>query len=356
MGARAIAALALAGMVTAGSARAQSIPAGRGRLDAQSGQAAVAWTVVAPEAAVAWFAVLADLRVPGDGAFAFTRPVGDTPRADAALERALRAAPGHEVLHFVPLYHPSADRAALAAALRAAAEPAGGATAPRAALLVGALTQSLGAADRRTLLPALATALGARRADPPSAASMRTRQRELDSLYLPALAPWLVLERLDRGRVLVIPAIGAEGRLFAGTADRADNLVAVGSFEGATDPAASLHAFVREICFPAVSRATNGARGFSVGDPASARRASLAAVRCGAALLDARLPARADAYRTFWLAQASQNSAAPSAGDSTENPASRPAAIREAFDRAFPPDAALATSLERAIARLARSR
>lgn len=354
----------------AGPLAAKSAESTRGLAVVPRPASASVWIVAAPDPAVAWFAVLADLRLPGAGAFAFTRATGTgttgiatgtaansgSSQADVALVRALSAAPGHEVLHFVPLYHPSADRAALAAALRAAADPATAPAAPRASLLVGALTQSLRTADRRALLPALATALEARRADPPAAERLRAWQRELDSLYLPALAPWLALERLDRGRLLVIPSIGAEGRLFSGTADRADNLVAVGSFDGVADAAAPLHAFVREICFPAVSRATNGARGFTVGDPESARRASIAAVRCGAALLDARLPARADAYRAFWLAQAPRNSTASSASDSTANPARRPAAIREAFDRAFPPDAALVSSLDRAIARLARSR
>lgn len=322
------------------------------------------WVISAPDAALAWYAVLADLRLAGDGAFPLTRATAGAPATDAAQRRALAAVSGHEVLHFVPLYHPSADRAALAAAVRAAADstavgaPPSGAGAgsasvsPRATLLVGALTQSLAARDRRAHLPALAAALETRRAAAPAPEKLAVLQRALDSVVVPALAPWLALERLDRGRLLVVPAIGPEGRLFAGTQERADNLVAVGSFDGDADPLAPLHAFVREICFPAVSRATSAARGFAVGDPAASRRASIAAVRCGAALLDARSPAQAEAYRAFWLRQSAGagantgSGARPAAGEST----------RTAFDRVFPADAALSPALDRAVARVKEAR
>lgn len=353
--------LAAAGVVgaqsTAASAPQRAAPAAQ--------RSASPWVISAPDAALAWYAVLADLRLAGDGAFPLTRAVAGAPTTTAAQNRTLAAVRGHEVLHFVPLYHPSADRAALVAAVRAAADstgagaPPSGAAAgsasvpPRATLLVGALTQSIAARDRRARLPALASALEARRVSAPAPEKLAALQRALDSDFVPALAPWLALERLDGGRLLVVPAIGPEGRLFSGTQDRADNLVAVGSFDDDVDPLAPLHAFVREICFPAVSRATSAARGFAVGDPAAARRASLAAVRCGAALLDARSPSRAEAYRAFWLRQSA--GAGANAGSSA---GARPAAesTRAAFDRAFPADAALAPALDRAIARVTEAR
>lgn len=336
-------------LLAAGAVGAQSPGSPR-----ESWQEAPRWTIGAPEATLAWYAVLADLRVPGDGAFAFTRATPGAPTATADRARPIGAMRGHEVLHFVPLYHPSGDRAALAAALRASAEPIATAPSPRAALLVGALVQSLSASDRRAQLPALAAALESRRVVAPAPQRMAVWQRALDSLFLPALSPWLVLERLDRGRLLVVPALGPEGRLFAGTQDRADNLVAVGSFDGDADALAPLHAFVREVCFPAVSRATTGARGFAVGDAESARRASVAAVRCGAALLDARSPAQAEAYRAFWLRQSA------GAGANTGSGAGARAATGEstltAFDRVFPADAALSPALDRAIARVKDAR
>lgn len=316
------------------------------------------WTVVAPEAAVAWYDLLADLAVPGAGAFRFTADRRGTP-TDRALAAALSASRESEILHFVPLYHPSADRAGLAEALRVAAGD--GAPAPRATLLTTALRNALPPEVRRARLPALADALrrtgGAASSGEPLAPAARPAatpgalarwQRALDSLYLPALAPWLALERLDAGRLIVAPGIGAEGRIFAATQDRADNLAAVGDFGADAAAEAPLLAFAREVCFPAVSRAARAA-GFDAGDPSAARRSSLAAVRCGAALLDARLPSRAAAYRAFWLRR--RNDSSTPALPAVDVPQDE-AALRRAFDAAFPPDAALAGAITRALARL----
>lgn len=308
------------------------------------------WTVVAPAAALAWYDLLADLQLRGAGAFRFVvvRPIAPT---DRALADALATSRESEVLHFLPLYHPSADRAGLAAALRAAAEE--GAPTPRATLLTAALRNALTPATRRARLPAIAEAL-MRRRDPrasaasPTAEALTRWQRTLDSLYLPALAPWLQLERLDDGRLIVAPGIGAEGRLFAATQDRTDNLAAVGGFAADPDPEAPLFAFVRELCFPAVSRAARTAR-LDAEDPESARRASLAAVRCGAALIDARLPARAARYRSFWLRRRNDASTPPTAPIAVPQ---EETAGRRAFEAAFPPDAALGGSITRALARI----
>jgi hypothetical protein len=313
------------------------------------------WTVVAPEAPVAWYDLLADVAVPGAGAFRFTAARPGAP-ADRALASALATTRESEVLHFVPLYHPSADRAALVEAMRTAAGES--APAPRATLLTAALRGALSPETRRAWLPALADALArAGTASPrtaggaagiPGAEVLARWQRALDSLYLPALSPWLVLERLDAGRLIVAPGIGAEGRLFAATQDRDDNLAAVGDFATDADAEAPLLAFVREVCFPAVSRAARSA-GLDASDPGSARRSSLSAVRCGAALMDARLPERAVAYRAFWLRRRNDSSTPALAPVDVPRDA---AALRRAFDEAFPVDAAFGGALTRAIARL----
>ncbi len=305
--------------------------------------AAPAWTISAPDAALAWFTVLADWRVDGDGAFSYINPVAgdrapaarDEGRSEALLRR-LRADPSRSVLHFAPLYYPSANRAGLAGALRAAAQ---GATPPepRATFLLSALGRAMPATARSDYLPALAAALERAVPVPPSVAQLAAWQRRLDSLYLPALAPYLARERLDAGRLIVAPALGAEGRLFAATADRSDNLVAVGAFVGDPDPDAPIFAFVREICFPVVSRAASAARldASSVGAP---RRSSVAAVRCGAALMQGCLPSRVAAYHAFWVRQAERNGLTPRrAAAATES-----SALRIEFDRVFPAEAALA--------------
>jgi hypothetical protein len=295
----------------------------------------VRWTVIAPDASTAWFALLAEVHLGGAGAFQFVSTSASAPpRAlRQSISPALARSREFEVLHFVPLYYPSANRIALATALRAASATPARAPVPRAELLVAALANAMSADARREHLPALASALEDIRPVTPSADRLALWQRRMDSLFLPALAPWLRNERLDAGRLIVSDAIGPEGRIFAGTSDRSDNLIAVGAASDDIEPDAPIFAYTRELCYPAVTRAAR-ARGFTAGDPNSARRTSLAAVRCGADLLTHLLPAQAGAYRAFWLRRAGQS------GETAR------------FDAVFPPDSALrvdvATSLGRA--------
>lgn len=300
--------------------------------------ASARWTVSAPDAALAWFNVLADWRVDGDGAFSFISPAtGErTSPRDEALVGRLRNDRSRSVLHFVPLYYPSSSRGGLARALRAAVEGAAPPE-PRASFLLSALQRSMPPAARRDYLAALATALERAAPVSPSAEQLAGWQRRLDSLYLPALSPYLTRERLDAGRLIVAPALGAEGRLFAATPDRSDNLVAVGTFAGDSDPDAPMFAFVREICFPAVSRAASAAR-IDASSAGAARRSSVAAVRCGSALLQACLPSRVAAYQAFWIRQAAQNGPLPRAAGGSADAST----TRIEFDRAFPADVPLA--------------
>lgn len=311
------------------------------------------WAIVTPEGALAWYDLMADLRLPGAGAFPLVAiRSGVIPPGERDLAAALARTRESEILHFVPLYHPSADRAGFVAALRGAASTPVRAPAPRAELLVSVLARSLPVAVRRVQLLELADALDRRPpVVPPAPARIALLQRELDSLFLPALAPWLALERLDAGRLIVAPGVGTEGRIFVGTQDRTDNQVAVGDFASDTDAGAPLLAFVRELCFPAVTRATQGVAGFDASNADGARRASVAAVRCGAALLEARLPVRVDAYRAFWLRRAASS---PRASSDTGQRVR--AALRADFDRAFPADPAISRALDRAISRVAEDR
>lgn len=311
------------------------------------------WVVVAPDAALAWFTVLADWRIDSEGAFPFIAPApasrAPTGR-DEPLAREIRSHPDRGVLQFVPLYYPSADRPALAAALRAAATGSAAPTA-RATFLVSALATAMPQVARRDQLPRLAAALERAEATAPTAAQLARWQQRLDSLYLPKLAPWLALEHLDGGRLIVAPAIGAEGRLFAATPDRTDNLVAVGAFADDADPDAPLFAFVREVCFPAVSRAASAARlGPTV--VGAARRSSIAAVRCGAMLLDSCVAERAASYRGFWIRQAARSGPMPRRGYVPEDDAE----LRREFDRVFPVDAPLAVGTACALRRIPERR
>jgi len=310
---------------------------------AQSAPAAPGWIFTAPDAASAWFATLDAARLTAPGALPFYR---GSVAADPALHAAL-AAPAFEILHFVPLYYPSASRDALVRAVRSAAATNPVPPTPRAAFVVGALHAALPAASQRLALIALADAVSRQ---PPgrasgdangdanggvSALSLERWQREWNERFAPALAPYLASERLDGGVVMVVDALGAEGRLFAGRpADRTDNVAAVGTFGLSAVADAPLFALVRELCFPLVTRAggeDNARRGSRLD---AARRSGILAVRCGAELLDQFLPSEAAGYRAHWR----------QAGGASVD-----------FDTLFPADSVVAPRLHAAIARLARS-
>lgn len=290
-----------------------------------------AWRFTAPDAAAAWFHTLDNTHLAGPGALSFYRSPG-TP--DSRLARTLAASSGYEILHFAPLYYPSATRQALVSAISDAAAPSPAPGAPRAAFLMGALASTLPAPAQRAPLAELADAV--ERSHPPvvPAAALDRWQRAWDTRFAAALAPFLHAERLDGGVVMVAAALGPEGRLFAGRPDdRTDNIVAVGTFDAAPSADAPVFAFVRELCFPLVSRAADQSPSLRASRAEASRRSSIAAVRCGAELLDRLLPAEAGAYRALW-----QHIAEPGG--------------HAVFDTVFPPDPVLAPRIHTALAQL----
>ncbi len=299
---------------------------------AGASRAAAQWRVAAPAAATAWYATLDSLRLSGQGFLPLTRAAG---APATPLGRTLAAA-RYDILHFVPLYYPSASTAALADAI----EDAAGTVEPRvlrAQFVVGAIRRSLPDPRDRRPLAELAAMVRRSPAAGVSSAQIAAWQDAWNRRFAKALAPFLASERLDAGLLLVIPALGAEGRFFAGVpSDRADNLVAVSTTASATDADGPLFAAVREFCFPLVSRVADASPEFRRAvryAPDAARRASTAAVRCGADLLERVLPAEAAAYRMHWRAV----SLSPAAS----------------FDALYPPDALLAPRLRDALQRAA---
>ena len=208
---------------------------------------------------------------------------------------------------------------------------------------MGALRQALPAPADRAVLPALADLAAAAKPSVVPAARLDRWQQQWDARFAPALARYFADERLDGGVVMVADALGPEGRLFTGVpADRHDNVIAVGTPLAAGDDDGPLFAVVRESCFPLVSRAADATPNFGRDRAAAARRTSLAAVRCGADLLDRLLPAEAGAYRAHWrLAADAGGSAGGSAGGT------------RTFDTLFPPDQALAPRLRTLLDKIA---
>lgn len=243
-------------------------------------------------------------------------------QADVALVRALSAAPGHEspalraALPSLGRSRRARRRASRGGRSRDGARRAARVTARRRAHSVaphgGPPRPAAGPRDRPRGAPRGPARGG-------EAARVATRAR----LALSARARALARARASRPwPPVAIPSIGAEGRLFSGTADRADNLVAVGSFDGVADAAAPLHAFVREILLPRASRATNGARGFTVGY--RSRRAARASRRCAAG--------RRCSMRDF------RRAPTPTAPSGSRRPRGTPPRPRPRTPRRTPPD------------------
>jgi len=291
------------------------------------------WRFASSPAASAWYDVLDSLRLSGRGALALTRTPGDPV---APLARTL-AAERFDILQFAPLYYPSATAAALADAL----EDAAGTSAPRvprAQFLVGAIRTALPDPRDRLRVAELAGALRRTMPQGADAARLAAWQSAWDRRFAVALTPFLARERLDGGVIWIVPALGPEGRLFAGVpADRHDNVIAISEPFGNDDADGPLFAAVRELCFPLVSRVADRVTDFTKragGAAQAARRASTAAVRCGAALLDQLAPAESDAYRAHWLRVGG--------GDT--------------FDALYPPDPVLTALILAALSALPRSR
>jgi len=267
------------------------------------------WIVRSLPHADLWYAALAQIPFEGFGALPLydadyargareaKRAAGVSTRLDqerAALQTALARDSAFEVLHFVPLYFVGTDRAGMLAALRAVVQgrdPAGLAD-PRARFGAEILAAVLAAPAQRAALDRLVQAVedewqryfGAWWTESAAARSRRADsvQRLWDDVLAPRLGPVLARAALDSGMILVSPALGAEGRIFAGVpTNRADNVVAV-RFGG--DAAVAAVSVVRELCYPVASAVVAEV---GRGDrPALERASGRLAVQCGVILLE----------------------------------------------------------------------
>lgn len=227
-------------------------------------------------------------------------------RQAPALLDVFRRDEAFEVMHFVPLYFRGATRAEALAALRAVARSSAGTPALPASVQQGGsiVASLLSTPAQRAALGTFVDALaeewttvleprhvsGARRRD-----EVGTRWR---SDWAPALSTFLARERAAGGTVILVPALGAEGRfLDRDPAAPSRALVMVGAAEGPGGPDATLSSLLRELCYPAVRRAFQPFEA-RVPDRMDASRASdLAATRFGELLLETHAPQHVAAYR-----------------------------------------------------------
>jgi hypothetical protein len=171
------------------------------------------------------------------------RGVGPTPieREADGLREAFLADSAFEILHFVPLYFPLADVDELLAAVAVVARQGMSAArglGPRAQFGAAALAATLQAPAERAVLGRFAAAareewLQAYRDErgaevPARSAAIAAAARTWDERVFPRVGQALRQRALAGGVVLVVPALGPDGRIFAGDpASGGDNLVAV---------------------------------------------------------------------------------------------------------------------------------
>ena len=286
------------------------------------------WRISRTEFTDLWFGALAVLGLQGSGLdplYDVEYPrrlrdwkdrsgVGTTPldRVRPGLASAL-STEVFEVLHFVPVYFAGVAADDALSALRAVVEGSPSVVAADTRLGVEVLTAVLATERDRALLGELVAMLFAEREalgravrpehspGPPQPAPIRPLADHWNDRMMPALAAYLKMHGLDRGRVLVTPTIAREGRFFAGDpSDPDDNVVIIGYGPGVTVEGAAA-AIVRELCYPVVRKAfeeLEADRVRELGRIGAARMSDSAATRCGRMLLERYLPDELGHYDT----------------------------------------------------------
>ena len=281
------------------------------------------WTVDRDAFAELWYHALARVTPAADNpvtlyAAGYVREAEATRRArglvstldgaQPALREALRTERALEVLHFVPAYFigepPEAVMRALRAAFASARPPIVDALARRAALVARTLPGERARSAALQFVDAAADEWrvmqrGGWIPRGPDPATMERLRKEWLTEVEPALRPYLLASGTRRGRIIVVPSLGLDGRVVHAPDGAA--LALVGTGGGAGEERAPLLLAVRELAYPLVRRLPSRLLEAESDAPWAAERArGVAAVRAGALLLDAHLPAMSPAYRALF--------------------------------------------------------
>jgi hypothetical protein len=255
-----------------------------------------------------------------------------------------------EVLHFLPLYFPQAGRTEVFSALTILAGTEEGiprAPSPRTAFGLAAVGSVLTTPGQRRVLGEFVQALEEEwtafvgswlggEADARNL-TLRSVQASWNQDFGPALKPFLQDMGMGGGLVAVSPAIGVEGRIFAGSPEnQGDNVLVISAPDGPEHGAEAIYSMLRELSFPIARRAMDRVGGATGVRSQDEGRAGRAAVRAGALVLEAYRPQALDGYQQFFLSQAGRT--APEGG-----------AVRSAFEGAYPLDPALESALKEEI-------
>lgn len=131
---------------------------------------------------------------------------------------------------------------------------------------------------------------------------IETAQRVWSDDLAVALEPFLSRAHLQTGMIIPTPTLGLEGRIDDGDVfDPRDNIVAVHIPLDSLAPLSIAYGAVRELCFPILDQVT-ALNSPDLEDPEGVR--GVAAVRCGAMLLEFYAPAFVPGYWRWYLTAA----------------------------------------------------
>ncbi len=254
--------------------------------------------------------------------------------------------PAFEVMHFVPLYFTQAGRVEAFSSLASLAESEEGiprSASSRTSFGLAAVGSVLTTPGQRRVLRDFLQALEEEWNDfygpawqqmaagrEETAASL---QKTWGDTFAPSLAPFLQDVGMEGGTAGMVPAIGVEGRIFAGSPQNPnDNVLMISTPPAQGGDRGVIFSMLRELCFPLARRVL--ARG---GAPAGNRNeeeslAVRAAIRSGAFVLERYRPDEVRSYQRFFLSQLGVSVPAGPDADS-------------AFEGAFPLNEGLAEAL-----------
>ncbi len=234
---------------------------------------------------------------------------------------AFRRDPAFEVLHFVPLYFHRAGRAEFFSAMKLLVGTREGiprAQSANTAFGLAAVGSVLTTQSQRTVLGEFVAALEAewdlffgdwwQEGSGSRAQIQDSLRRSWVEGYGPAMASTLQKMGMSGGVVALVPAIGAEGRIFGGTSkNTTDNVLVVSAPPSPERSQEAVYSMLREISFPLVRRVMEQG-GRVVGNQSEEEKlASTAAIRSGALILEKYRPHDLMDYQRFFLTQAGHN-------------------------------------------------
>lgn len=246
-----------------------------------------------------------------------------------------------DALHFVPLYFVGTEPGAALTALREAlADNREGSAVPLAlAARAAAVARSIAGTRNRQALLIFVDALAVEWRDvvrdgraswQPSSLALGELQRSWDSRFAMPLSSYLAASGRSRGTIVVVPALGREGRVASLRGGISVVMVGADPVAGVDD--APLFAAVRELAFALLDELPPSRLTAGHGRLAAEREREVAAVRGGAMLLEAVAPSLAPSYRRVFMA-----------GAASER--------KRTFERQFPLDARAEPALRAAAAR-----